>query len=656
MIREIINFARDLFEGIPAIMEWKVQPSNGLHVFIDIDKNGQWINQNLTKGKDYDYYDGKNQDIPLWRDCIRYQEVSDYISMNKVQKFDTKQKIHSCSPFSVAFNFNFNNEDKKKLGIKIFGKGEKPTDEEKSANYDLIREKRIEIISSRLIDYKKNALKMYSNIDNIFYPIIDAFYANMKNILNTLFHIDEYKLLIDKDYLRIYLRSIPFENQKLYYTNYIKSEIFNDKNLSYKDIGVIGFKTTFAGKKPFLKHKTSSLIKGINQRYSADEALILNNFEKLLKRKITICKMNFRCLPNPLPIVIDKREINKEIIKLFNESSDPLSYRELLKNLFEKKNLKYLSDYYLINYSNTKDGIVINDIDFVSSFRYNIENNNEIQNITNAGIVKNKIIETFPNNKIESIFDFERIVVKEIFNNSLVKIKEKENTYSTNYFGEIDPRYVSGKNIMYQQIMKYRKAFYDFIYKSKQNAINKIMFDDMMYNSILANINNDEIKGRFEWNNTIKKKINIWFSLYNLFNNKKENIMASKVKDLMSKMRSVANGDTNIEITEEFAFGAGQLVSYLMDRSVAANKTYAMLEPYLQKNKSNQLQDAIAQTISVYKHDIKIYKGKFELIAAQVLTYDSKVDMKPLLKYFLAGCFCPCVIYDKKEVTENINN
>ena len=49
MIREIINFTKDLIEDIPDIMEWKVKPSKGLHVFIDIDDNGQWIKQDLQK-------------------------------------------------------------------------------------------------------------------------------------------------------------------------------------------------------------------------------------------------------------------------------------------------------------------------------------------------------------------------------------------------------------------------------------------------------------------------------------------------------------------------------------------------------------------------------------------------------------------------------
>ena len=128
--------------------------------------------------------------------------------------------------------------------------------------------------------------------------------------------------------------------------------------------------------------------------------------------------------------------------------------------------------------------------------------------------------------------------------------------------------------------------------------------------------------------------------------------MASKVTDLLAKMRAVAKGEANIETKEEFAFGAGQIVSYLIDRSVASNKTYALLEPYLQKSKSSQLQDAIAQTITVYKHDISVFKGTFENLASQVLTYDYDADMKPLLKYFLAGCFSPCAVYTKKDKNE----
>ena len=177
-----------------------------------------------------------------------------------------------------------------------------------------------------------------------------------------------------------------------------------------------------------------------------------------------------------------------------------------------------------------------------------------------------------PDWNLDTVFDFERVVVREIFNNSLVKIKDDK--YSTNYFGEIKPEYVSGGDTCYQMILKYRRAFYDFIYKSRINAIDGNMFDDMMFSSVLSNIKNDKISMRCEWNNNVKKKLNIWFSLYNLFNNNSKKIdMVSKVKELQSKMTLIAKREADIETPEEFAFGAGQLVSYLIDRSAASDKT-----------------------------------------------------------------------------------
>ena len=66
--------------------------------------------------------------------------------------------------------------------------------------------------------------------------------------------------------------------------------------------------------------------------------------------------------------------------------------------------------------------------------------------------------------------------------------------------------------------LKYRQAVYAYIYKSDLKAITQNMFDDMMFNSILTNIKSEIIKKRCEWNNNIKRKINIWFSLQGMFN------------------------------------------------------------------------------------------------------------------------------------------
>ena len=658
MIREIINFTNGLLSDIPDIMQWNIQPDKGLHVFIDIDETGNWANQILQQGIDYDYYDGKNQDIKLWNDCIRYQEATEYITMNKVSKFDKKKKIHSCSPFAVAFNFNFNDKEKSELGIKIFKKSDKPSKEELKSNNALIRAQRRTVIEERLKDYQSNSLSIYgikekdgdlfSNQPFIYGKQIMGFFNNLHKILNAVELIADYSLLTGKDYLHLYLRTIPIDVQEELHNRYVKQEIFSGEVMSKEHFGSVGFFTAYNQKKPFLRHRTSFLKDGVSQRFSEEDAITLYTFEKLLRRKP-------QCLPNPLPIMIDGREWNKRVIKLFNESGDTLSFRDLLKQLFAKYNMKSLPNYYLLNLSKTVSGIVINDFDFVPLFRYYLDGDIVVSNVTNSSSLQDKSFEREREISIKTIFDFERVAVREVFNNSLVKIKEDK--YVTNYFGEIDSNYVIGGTLMSNLMQKYRKAIYAYIYKSDTNAINASMFDDIMYQSVLSNIKLDTFENkRFEWNNSIKKKINIWFSLYKMFNqNDKRENMVTKINELKNEISRVTKGETDLLSPESFAFGAGQLVSYLMDRSVSTNKTYAMLEPYLQKGKSRLLQDAIAQTVTVYKHDInQIYKGRFEFLASQVLTYGGDIDMKPLLKYFLAGCFSPCIIYEKtKEITNN---
>ena len=232
MIREIINFTNGLLSDIPDIMQWNIQPDKGLHVFIDIDETGNWANQNLQQGIDYDYYDGKKQDIKLWNDCIRYQEATEYITMNKVSKFDKKKKIHSCSPFAVAFNFNFNDKEKSELGIKIFKKSDKPSKEELKSNNALIRAQRRIVIEERLKDYQSNSLSIYgikekdgdlfSNQPFIYGKQIMGFFNNLHKILNAVELIADYSLLTGKDYLHLYLRTIPIDVQEELLNRYVK--------------------------------------------------------------------------------------------------------------------------------------------------------------------------------------------------------------------------------------------------------------------------------------------------------------------------------------------------------------------------------------------------------------------------------------------------
>ena len=628
MIREIINFTKDIIEDCPDIMQRNLKPNGGLYIFVDIDEAGNWVNENGVYGQDYLYLKTNDSEssIPISEITALEEEVKRVgTSMNKV--LDKSSQIFSCSPYAVVF------KKKSLTNEKIPGiKGEK--------------------ICKLLPFYFENARKLCPLEEQqrivSFESICSIILKGLENFIRE--QADEKKIVLidqlkDDEYISIYLRSVSLNDYKKAHDCYLKDKLYNkgefNKTVNGILYGVSGFLNGLNDKKLFLVHRTACMDEGLCGRISFEEALLLDKFQSLILRKV---------LPNPLPIAVNQLE-NKLFLKLFHENETPLSYRELIKSLFEQHEIKKLSDFYLLNYSKAKD-IVINDIDFVPMFRYYFDKPLLIENVMLAGYKRDEIFEEERDIILKDIFSFEYVVVREIFNNCLVMIK-KDGSYKSLYFGEVDlsKRSDNGKFLIYQLIMKYRYAFYEYIYKSKQNAINVLMFDEMMFTSILASIKNEEVKSRFSFNNVIKRKLNIWFSLYNLFNNndKKKEVMASNVTDLMSKMRLVAKGEAVLETPEEFAFAAGQLVSYLMDQSVASDKTYSMLEPYLQKTKSKHLQDAIAHVFSQYKHAVSIYGKAFKALASNVLTYDEDVDMKPLLKYFLAGCFSNCVIYEKKE-------
>ena len=628
MIREIINFTKDIIKDCPDIMQRNLKPNGGLYIFVDMDEAGNWVNENGVYGQDYLYLKTNDSESPIpISEITAFEEEVKRVgtSMNKV--LDKSSQIFSCSPYAIVF------KKKSLTNEKIPGiKGEK--------------------ICKLLPFYFEKARKLCPLEEQ---QRIVAFEAICRIILNSLENFireqsDEKKIILldhlkDDEYISIYLRSMSLNDYKSAHNCYLKDKLFNkggfNRMVADNLYGVSGFLNGLNDKKLFLVHRTACMDEGLCGRISFEEALLLDKFQSLILRKV---------LPNPLPIAVNQLE-NKLFLKLFHENETPLSYRELIKSLFEQHEIKELSDFYLLNYSKAKD-IVINDIDFVPMFRYYFDKPLLIENVMLAGYKRDEIFEEERDIILKDIFSFEYVVVREIFNNCLVMIK-KDGSYKSLYFGEVDlsKRSDNGKFLIYQLIMKYRYAFYEYIYKSKQNAINVLMFDEMMFTSILASIKNEEVKSRFSFNNVIKRKLNIWFSLYNLFNNndKKKEVMASNVTDLMSKMRLVAKGEAVLETPEEFAFAAGQLVSYLMDQSVASDKTYSMLEPYLQKTKSKHLQDAIAHVFSQYKHAVSIYGKAFKALASNVLTYDEDVDMKPLLKYFLAGCFSNCVIYEKKE-------
>ncbi|WP_418892655.1 hypothetical protein [Limibacterium fermenti] len=638
MIRELVNFMNEISQSNPQIFSINREPSEGLHLFIELDEEGKWKNKPPRYKVDYDYYDGKNDTDELLSEIIKYEDCGRRVgtTMNKV--FDKKKQIFSCSPFIVTF------KKKSFQNSKLEGIG---TDKVTSLfSYYFENARAICLNDNDEISIQKS--KAFEQVCYEVLTNINDFLIPEKQKDGSELEVTIFDKMKDSFFVNIYLKDVPLTKYKEAHANYLKQNLFNKNDYNSEEeitdatYGLSNFLNGLNAKKPFLEHKTASMYKGISGRITAEDALALSNFETLLSNKI---------LPNPLPVFIDKKEFatNLEIIRIYNETKDGKpAYSEILKEVCGERN-RNLANYYLLFMLNGE----VKDFDFVSLFRYKMEKNGHPCEVLNLfGSTSGKQPESTM--EIHTIFGFESNIVQTVFNNSLVKIKD--NKMSVNYFNEIDPQYVSGKDIVYQMIMKYRQAFYDYIYKSKEDAITCLMFDDIMYHVIIADMRQDEFKeGKYHSKeNDIKKKLNIWFSLYNYFdtnNPKNKNNMASKIKELMNHVRSVANNH-EVELSSdpaEFAFAAGQVIYYLLTKSAASNKTYAMLEPILQKHSIAQVQDAITEMISMYKHEIDLGKGRFANLAKDVLTYEGNEDMKKYQRFLLAGCFAPNIIYEKKN-------
>jgi CRISPR-associated protein Csh1 len=642
MIQELINFTNEISKSNPEVFLLNKKPNEGLHIFVELDGEGKWSNNPPTFKVDYDFYDGKSELSSLLHEFMQYEDYSKRVGTTMNKALDKKKQIFSCSPFVINFKKqSFTNDKLDGLGyekiIKLFLFY---FDNARTICLDKEDESTIQLSKA----FEQICIEVLQNIGLFLMQQIQ------KDGTETFVSI--FETMKDAFYISIYLKNIPLEKYKQAHESYLKQKLFNtneynstgkENEISDNTFGISSFLNGLNSKKTFLEHKTASMYRGISSRISAKDAVALNNFEILLSNK---------SLPNPLPIFIDKDEFttNIAIIKLFNQVGDKLTYSQILKHICDDDN-KNLSNYYLLNMIKGE----VKDFDFVPLFRYKMENHEKTCDVLNFFEVKQEK-EIEPTITVRTIFGFESKIVHVIFNNSLVKIKN--DIMSVNYFGDIDPIYVSGGDLVYQMIMKYRQAFYDYIYKSKEDAITCLMFDDIMYNTLIADLREDELKeGKYHSRETnIKKRLNIWFSLYDYFDlhnlpNKKN--MASRIPELMNHVRSIAN-DSSAHLSEdpaEFGFAAGQVIYYLLTKSVANNKTYAMLEPILQKHTVAQVQEAITEMIKTYKHEIDLGKGRFANLAKDVLTFYTNDDMKKYQRFLLAGCFAPSVIFEQKTKT-----
>jgi CRISPR-associated protein Csh1 len=526
---------------------------------------------------------------------LRMKEYySDCISANKY--LDTGsggKKIHSSIPYAIWF---------------------------KKGNIDNI-EDRLDYYFDETIALINNDEKEINRINSV----RDFCKERLLSLLKADKHIKDLK---DNDYFKIFF-NLGINEYRKSYNRYLSVKLFN-KGDQGKEYGQAIFLNGAPDKKPYIIPKTA--IFETNLKVSKTIALQLEKFRRLLTNKPN------KKLPNPLPIFIDKDELNNEVIKLFNREGIR-KFHEIIKSIFNNFS-NDISDYYLINWFNTKDGLVISDVDYVSLFIYKLENF-KIINVT--GLRKNEE-ELERDISIENIFQFEQILDQNLFyriqNNTGFRYGSLINHYFSN-----DPAPPKGYNIraiVKRNLLRYRKAIYDYIYKSRTEAITSNMLYDIIISTVI-----DDIKTDHKFTNTkhIQEKLNILFSINKNFGG---NDMASKIPQFQENMRKLFNNDDyHIQTDEEFAFESGQLIYYILTKSQTLAKTHALLEPYITKNDPLLFKQTITRGIEQYKHAFDFGNRKFEKLSSEILGYDCSKGIKELLSLILAGYFSISIIFEK---------
>lgn len=619
MLEEINNFMSVLPAGLKQV---GLKPKEGLHVLLRFqEKDGTvCLDRNsiarfcLTrKATEFDY--------PFLQRCAELTQVSWCVNTNKC--FDLPAKgIHSCSPYCVAL---------KRESLEGGGKYAK----DKIKIYDRINSYFANALALLNDDAEKERMKVFQ------------YFINSKEKLDDLFGCfqQEFDEVKDKEYIILYLDE-DIEKYRQVNECYLSDKLFNTNefNVGIGDevYGTSDFLNGFPTKKPFLSHQSATF--DIAGRISGKMARNLYEFQDLMARNV---------LPRPLPIFIYREELKKRmfaVLSKYFDEGERIGYQDIIRELYEKYK-EDLGDYYLLYFYGGK----VCDFDFVSKFRYHLQRGNkdywEIKDYFN--IAKGE--------KIHNVFELEGKVLKIIFNNSLI-VETQAGGIQRKYFDELDAKYCKSEN-NYLLILKYRKAFYDYIYKSREQAITRQMFDHILLTGILEDIRQDEIKGRYHthrWG--ILVKMNIWFSLSENFDLqlKNTNTMANQLQEHREFVKKLINKEADkkvyIENVEEYAFVAGMVIDYLFSKSNTADRSYRYLEIYIRQPDIIKLNAAIFDLFNKYKHANLSFKAKEAI--AQVVSYNKEnVPLKPLLPILLSGILSPNSLLsnaEKKELAEEM--
>ncbi|MBX2892577.1 MAG: hypothetical protein KF734_16740 [Saprospiraceae bacterium] len=612
MLKELVQFTQTVVDD-PIFRNLNLAPKEGLHIVLRVESTPEQIS--IADELAFAGVFSKKTTVEDWFEkCAAWSQVAWMVDTNKC--FDTPIKaIHSASPFCFAL---------KRTNLEGGDQYLTNQAEKKSQVYD------------RVNGYFAKAVALLENDEEK--RIAEAFRAALSDrdrLHSWLAKAEVYPSVKDGEYVIFYL-DLPLETYVAANRKYLKEKLFNTSDYNLADSerpdllhGTSNWFNGFPLKKPFLLHQSATF--DIAGRISSEEAQTLYDFSDLSRRKL---------FPNPLPLFImaDERE---QAFKIFRDDAvsggeKRKGYLEIIEELWKKKHGE-VGNYYLLFMAFGE----IRDFDFVSRFDFNLSPDGSPW----------KVRDLFGTNEymsLTTVVDLMNRVLPPMFNNALV-VRRKDKDWIFHWFDDMDPAYTKTHNA-FLLAMKYRKAFYDFIYKSQRQSVTGNAIEEILLTGILDDIRLDKWEGKYNSESlNIRTKLNLLFSLHSYFSTKPNpRFMPDNIIELRQHTDAVARGEAHLETDEQFAFAAGQVVDRISWSSKSGDKSFGYLEPFLAQTDSARLKLAIANFFKRYKH--VNYSQRFQAVSAEVLAYPKNGNVRDLLPLFLAGVFSEnLLVSDKKS-------
>lgn len=192
-------------------------------------------------------------------------------------------------------------------------------------------------------------------------------------------------------------------------------------------------------------------------------------------------------------------------------------------------------------------------------------------------------------------------------------------------------------------LLQARDELANWFYCGKEERIAQIL-DTITYQLILNSIGK---KSRV----TAQRQFNLRWSLQDYFNN--NNDMEVLMDNVRKQLREhlATKGDWCFSSDEEYAYGIGQAVAYLISKSKAKNISSSLINPFLTAKSHQVIHRRLQDLYKKYNYSIPYFsQGRVNQLLTNILTYNTSKELNR--EMIMAGFTAGILIYEKKEEGE----